>query len=399
MKTQKIIGYINGEPVYSLFGGDNLGGYNTEGDIRYVTTDGVDANALWAEFQATMQIYNEKRSKLVSLFTYPVNNPIETVPQVGEIFFDEASEFGVPTSARIELGYYQLGYDFRDYDKASRFTWKFIRDADSRQVAALHQEFLTADNRLIFRKVMEAIFDNRNRVADIRNQNYTVYSLYNADGTVPPPWMGNTFLGTHNHYLVTGSTTVDSGDVEAMYDHIAEHGYSLENGTTFVLMAPKAVVKEIRKFRMGVANNNGAVASYDFIPAPTEPALIVPNAEGLLGSRPPSSWNGLRVTGSYGDILIVEETYMPSGYMLMFGTGGAGNLQNLVGLREHANPAYRGLRLMPGNQSNYPLVESFYARGFGTGIRQRAGAVVAQLKASGTYDIPTQYKKTPGATV
>lgn len=396
MNTRTVIGYINGEPIYSLFGGDNLGGYNTEGDIRFVTTDGVDANSLWAEFQATMQIYNEKRNKLVSLFTYPVNNPIETVPQVGEIFFDEASEFGVPTSGRIELGYYQLGYDFRDYDKASRYTWKFIRDADARQVAALHEAYLTADNRLVFRKVMEAIFDNRNRTADIRNQNYTVYSLYNADGTVPPDYLGNTFDGTHNHYLVTGATLVDSNDIEGMYDHIAEHGFSIENGTTFVLMANKAQIKEIRKFRMGVANNNGAVASYDFIPAPTEPALIVPNAEGLLGSRPPSTWNGLRVTGSYGDILIVEETYIPAGYMMMFGTGGAGNLQNLVGLREHVNPAYRGLRLMPGNQANYPLVESIYARGFGTGIRQRAGAVIAQLKASGTYDIPAQYTRGGG---
>lgn len=395
----KIIGYVLGEPIYGLFGGDtNLGGYNTEGDLRFVTLDGVDVNSLWGEFQATMQIYNEQRSHLVNLLTFPVNNPVETVPQVGEITFDEASEFGVPTSGRVELNYFQLGYDFRDYDKRSTFTWKFIRDVDARQVQALHQEYLTADNRLIFRKVMEAIFDNRNRMADIRNQAYSVFALYNADGTVPPPYKSTTFSGSHSHYLVTNSVTVDSGDLDAMYDHIAEHGYGQENGTQFVLLCNKAEIREIRKFKQGVVNNNSAVASYDFIPSPNQPALIVPNSEGLLGSRPADTWNGLRVTGSYGDILIIEESFIPASYLLMFGSGGTGNLQNLVGLREHANAAYRGLRLLPGNQQSYPLVESIYARAFGTGIRQRAGAVVAQLKASGSYDIPTQYKKTAGAT-
>ena len=82
--------------------------------------------------------------------------------------------------------------------------------------------------------------------------------------------------------------------------------------------------------------------------------------------------------------------------MLTFGTGGLGQLGNLVGLREHANPAYRGLRLLPGNQQGYPLVDSYYSRGFGTGIRQRGGAVVTQFKASGSYDIPTIYRKGSG---
>jgi hypothetical protein len=120
----------------------------------------------------------------------------------------------------------------------------------------------------------------------------------------------------------------------------------------------------------------------------------VPNQEGLLGSRPASSWNGLPVMGSYGGILIVEEAYIPSGYIVLLGSGGQGDLQNPVGLREHANAAYRGLRLLPGNQQRYPLIDSYYARGFGTGIRQRGGAAVMMIGGTGTsasYDPPVQY--------
>lgn len=383
-------------PNFAIFGSDQEGGFHTAGDIVSVTNDGIDLNALWGIYQDSLGIYNEAMDRLAALFTFPVVNPIETVPQVGEASFEEASEFGLPKGQRIELDYFQLGYDFRDYDTATRYTWKFLRDADVRQVDAIHQEILRADRRLVFRKIMEAIFDNRNRVTDIRNQNFNVYPLYNADGTVPPAFKGQAFDGNHSHYIVSGNAAIDSSDVEDAYGHIAEHGFGLENGTVFVMLANKAQVKEMRKWRAGQVSANGVVANYDFIPAANQPTMLLPNAEGLLGSLPPDSFKGLRVIGSYADILIIEEALIPQGYFLMFGTGGSANLQNLVGMREHVNPAYRGLRLLPGNQQRYPLVDGYYARSFGTGIRQRAGAVVVQVKASGTYDIPPNYKKGGG---
>lgn len=387
---------INGIPLTPIFGSEQQGGYHTAGDLVTQTSDNVDLNALWGIYQDSMQIYNEAMDRLAALFTFPVTNPIETVPQVGEASFEVATEFGEPRSNRVEIDYFQLGYDFKDYDTATRYTWMFLRDADTRQIDAIHAEVMRADKRLIFRKIMEAIFDNRNRTTDIRNQNYNVYPMYNGDGTVPPTYKGTTFDGTHSHYIVSGNSAIDSSDVEDAYSHIAEHGFGLENGTVFVMLANKAQIKEMRKWRAGSVSANGVVANYDFIPAANQPTMILPNAEGLLGSLPPDSFKGMRVVGSYADILIIEESYIPQGYFLMFGTGGAANLQNLVGLREHVNPAYRGLRLLPGNQQRYPLIDGYYARSFGTGIRQRAGAVVVQIKASGVYDIPNAYKKGAG---
>lgn len=400
---RKSLGYdVEGHPVYSIAGAEY--GTNTQGDLVTATADGRDLNAMWAEFQATLEIFNERRQTLVNLMTFPVSTLIEDVPQVGEVEFEMASEFGEPVGVRNALNYFSLGYDFKDYDVATRYTWKYLRDADARQVEALHTSILNADNRLVFRKVMEALFDNRNRAASIRGQAVSVYSLYNNDGTVPPSYKNNTFASTHNHYMVSGTTTIDSEDFEDLYENIAEHGYGQENGTQFVAMMPRALVKEVRKWKAGDGNGDDgagettAVANYDFIPAANQPTLIVPNAEGLLGDRPPSSWNGLPVVGSYMNVLIIEEDYIPADYVLMFGTGGAGNLQNPVGLREHANAAYRGLRLLPGNNQRYPLVDSFYSRGFGTGIRQRAGAAVMQIKASGSYDIPDVFENGLGTS-
>lgn len=371
---------------------DYTGGYHTEGDIVYVTADGVDLNALWSEAQAALAVWNQARSKLVSLLTFPVTNAVESVPQVGEATFEEASEFGEPQGERLKLGYFQLGFDFKDYDRATRFTWKALRDMDSRQVTAVNNALLQADERLVFRKVMEAIFDNNNRTADIRNFAYNVYPLYNGDGTIPPAYGSTTFTSTHNHYMASGNTTIDSGDLEAAYNNIAEHGYSIENGTTIVCLMPRALMQVVRTFKAGVANNNGATALYDFIPSANQPAQWVSSPQGLLGSLPPAQWNGLKVGGSYGDILLIEHPFIPANYLLMFGSGGDGNLQNLVGFREHANPAYRGLRILPGNDQRYPLIESYYSRAFGTGVRQRGGAVVMQI-TSGSYAIPTEYTR------
>ena len=40
----------------------------------------------------------------------------------------------------------------------------------------------------------------------------------------------------------------------------------------------------------------------------------------------------------------------------------------------------------------YPLIDSFYSRGFGTGIRQRGAAVVVQITTgTAAYAIPAQY--------
>lgn len=391
---RKPIAYVDGKAVYPVRGAEGSG-YNTEGDLLQLTSDGRDLNGLWAEFQATLAIFNERRATLVNTLTYPVVNVIEDVPQVGSFDMDEASEYGEPTGARVELGIYSLAFDFKDYDKATRYTWKFLRDAPASHLEAIHNAMLEADSRLIFRKVMESLFDNTNRAATIKGQNYTVYSLYNGDGTVPPTYKNTTFAGSHSHYMVSGAVLCDSGDLEDMYATIKEHGYGIEQGTQFVLLANSLQTKEIRKFKAGVTVN-GTLCNFDFIPAPGQPSMIVPNQQGLIGLLPPSSWNGLPVIGSYMNILIIEEDYIPAGYALMYGTGGDGNLQNPVGLREHANPAYRGLRLIGGDKESYPLRDAFYSRGFGTGVRQRAGAAVMQFSAPGAYVVPPAFKRGGG---
>ena len=366
-------------------------GYNTIGDILTKTVDGRDLNDLWGEFQQVVAIHNERRQTIINLLTFPVTNLIEDVPQITSDDFEEASEFGVPKSTRVALSAFQMAYTFKWYDIAKRFTWQFLAEAPAAQLEAIHQQVLEADNRLVFRKVMNTMFRNTNRSADINGQNYTVFAFYNADGTVPPAYGPNEFDGTYTHYLVSGAATLDSGDVELMISKFKKLGYSRATGVTIAILVNSAEAAVIRTWRANVTNANTAVAQYDFIPAVTQPAQILPTPQGLIGTQPPSTFQGLPVVGSYGDALIVEEDYIPAGYLAAFCTGGDASLQNPIGIREHANSQLRGLRLLPGDNTAYPLTNSNYVRGFGTGVRQRGAGMIMQIKASGSYEIPPSY--------
>lgn len=364
-------------------------GYNTEGDVITQTTDGRDLNEIWAEFQAAIAIQNEARQRIIDLLTFTVTQLIETVPQFTTDDFEEASEFGEPKSIRTQAGYFNMSYDWKWYDVAARFTWKYLAEATAAQVESVHQSVLEADNRNVFSKVMRTIFNPVNLAATIQGQAYTVYKLYNADGTVPPTYLTNVFDGTHTHYFTSGAAAVTSGDLDDVIEHLEHHGYSQSNGHQMIIMVNRNEGKVIRGFRSAV---NGGTASFDFIPAQGTPAFILPNGSQILsGGQPVNEFQGLTVIGSYGSALIVQEDYIPVGYILGFATGGGNLPTNLIGLREHANPALRGLRLIPGNRSAYPLVDSFYSRGFGTGIRQRGAAAVMQITANANYAAPAAY--------
>jgi hypothetical protein len=365
--------------------GDEHLGTNQAADLVTQTADGVDLNDLWTEFQEVMTEQNRIRQTLVDFLSFPVTNNMDRVAQISSASFEKASEFGVPVGVRPATSYFLLGYDFEWFDIATRYTWKFLADAPASQVQAINAMILEADNRNVFNGVMTALFTNENRMADIDGiQDVNVYSLYNGDGTVPPKYKSREFSGTHSHYLVSGGATVVSNDLDDLYDTVAEHGYSWQNGMQLVVLANSVEIDVIRSFRIA----NGA--KWDFIPAAGSPAIYLPEDVRPLvgGAQIGQNLQGLTVAGAYGPLIIVEEDSIPPKYMAIIATGGKANLNNPVGFREHANAGLRGMRLVKGANPDYPLIDAYYQRGFGTGIRQRGGAAVMQIKASGSYVPP-----------
>jgi hypothetical protein len=378
-------------------------GFHAAGDVLVSqTTDGTSLNQLWDDYQAALAAWNAQRDPMLSFLTYRTTDLTEQMYDSGDIGdFEPATEYGVPVGIRPGVRPFTIGYDFGWYDLAGRFTWKFLAKASSAQLNAYTNMALEADNRLVFTEVMRTLFRNDRRTAE---EGHTVYPFYAGQVGDKPQTYGTTvFADQHNHYVTSGAATfpaagvgtaiatADIADLQALVNLVGEHGYSVENGYRVVLMVNKAQGDVIRTIKAQV--NGGPVGSlYDFVPAAnTSPFLMPVNMQVVSGQQPPNSLNGLTVIGSWGDVLVVQDTFIPAGWMVCFATGGTENLNNPIGIREDAQASLRGLKLVKGREPDYPLIESYYTRGFGTGVRKRGAGAIMQISASGTYTAPTTY--------
>lgn len=378
----------------TLLGYDAPGGPGTQAgtaeraDVLVQAADGSDLNEIWNEIQETLNVWNAQRTGLINRLTYNVSEPIEHVGVPQTTDFEEASEYGQPRGG-AGYQYYNRGYDFKFYDLAMRYTWMYLAEAGGDQIRNMNNMALEADNRLLFNKVLKTMFNPLN-LAGIADKNIptTVYKFYNGDGEIPPVYKNITFNGSHTHYYTTNSlvtsSTLTSAALDAMEADFISHGFSpVLSGTQLVLLANPQEAKLIRQYKV----LNGA--KYDFIPnANYGGGVLLPFNGGIIGA-PTGTVEG--EIGTYGPWHVVEELYIPAGYIAAMASGGDFALHNPVGIREHSNANYRGLKLIPGARSDYPLTDSFYRRGFGSGIRQRGAGQILQVSSSGTYTVPAIY--------
>lgn len=364
-------------------------GFNERADV-VVAADGTDLNEFWNEVQDTIRLRNQDRNSIIDTLSFRVSGVIEEVGAPSEVDFEEASEYGQPVGIRGSAVRLFRGFDFKFYDLAVRYTWMFIAEADRQQLQLHHNMALEADVKLQFRKVMQRLFNPLNGagVTD-KNEPVTVFAAYNGDGEVPPKYKQTTFAGSHNHYVVSGNTTVTSANLDTLATLTEEHGYTLQNGYRNVLWVNKQEADVIKVFRTATG------AKYDFVPNPaTFGGKIWVPTDGQYVGGPTGTVKG--EIGTYGPFHVVEEGYIPAGYMVSIVTGGQDSISNPIGIREHSNPAYRGLKVIPGQRSQYPLIDSFYRRGLGTGIRHRGAVAVMQIKAAAPYVVPAAYDPANG---
>ncbi|ROZ43842.1 hypothetical protein EEB13_22390 [Rhodococcus sp. WS3] len=376
------------EAVAALFarGGDSGQGYATEGDVLVnQTADGVDLNQIWNQAAAALSSWNRERTALASLISYGTVAVGDAIPQtLGGANFEKASEFGEPQGIHSEPDALILGYDFDDHDMASRATWRFLRAATAEQVFATVNTAFEADNRLVTGTLLRRLF---NPIQSLNEHGHRVFGLWNgADGMTPPPHAGRTFLPSNSHYLASGNAVVDPGDLVDAINQVRSKGFGTSGNTRLIVLCHPAEAEEISTFKAGV-ESNGVESKFDFVPSASAPAYLTP--ENIIGQVAPAEFGGLGVSGSYGPAWVIPSYFVPQGYLAVVASGGPNSTLNPVAFRQHTNPAYQGLRMIPGRDQRYPLQDSFFQRSFGCGVRYRSAACVVQVTAGTTYTAPT----------
>jgi len=379
--------------AWPLFGGTSPtapvggGGIATSGDVLVnQTADGVDLNAVWDEFREILDAWNTEVVSITDLLSFKTTQTAEAVPQnFATDSMDEASELGVPKATGGPGDALLVGFTLRDYDKRNVFTWRALKNMDLRQVQSQMDQLLHMDAKLTNGLVMRRLF------TPTRGRNEfgaTVYGLYDGVAPGPPDYLGRTFPSTENHYIASGASDIDSADLEDAIRLIQRKGFGTTADSKIVVFCNPDEAEQIMAFRAGEESRpGGPVAKYDFIPANDAPPFLTPGGE-LVGEQVPGNYFGVKVEGSYGPALLVQSDYIPPQYALVAATYGPNAPRNVCAFREHPNPVYQNLRLIPGNAGQYPLVESFTARECGTGVRYRGGAVAIQVTTNANYTAP-----------
>lgn len=365
-------------------------GINAAGDVLARTVDGKDLNYIWRDMQDALKLYNDKRTAVVRALCYNHTEVADYVVQspLSDVAFEQASEYGVPKSVRTAPQPLTLGYMFGWFDTAARYTFQFLAKATAEQVQSVHSAVIEADNRLVFNGVMGALLNNATRLNDTGQ---TVYPLYaGLAGDKPMPYLNTTFADAHQHYLTSGSATLDALDVETVVRKVTEHGYGQQPGQHLLVWANPAEADVVRSFRAGQGT---PAAKWDFIPSEAAPPYLT--AETIVGDLAPASYEGLSVIGSYGPVWVIEEPLMPAGYVLTTVAAGSGSPLNPVVLREHVRSELRGLKHLHGPSTAYPIQDSNYVRGFGTGVRHRGAAAVIQVTTNASYTAPAAFVGAP----
>jgi hypothetical protein len=362
-------------------------GYNQAADLITETIDGIPINDLWGEFLQTILAWNEDRDALMALLSFSVSQLTERVfYPTTDADFEEASEFGVPKGIRISGKPFIMGYGFKWYDLAIRYTWLFLSETPADQIRGLNNSALEADNRLVFSRVFRRLFNPTNEVANIEDQDVNVYPLYNGDGTVPPQFRSTTFDGSHTHFLTSGAAVITSQDLDDIATHLQHHGYTPERGYTMIVMVNEQEGNVIRTF------TRAGGAKWDFIPGPRFGGGVILPAGQIIQGAPAQNTGPIEDRiGTYGPFQVLEDYGIPPGYVVAWVTGGEDNVGNLVGIREHQNQSLRGLQLVKGRDNDYPLVDSYYIHGLGTGVRHRGAGVVMEITANPVYAPPPEY--------
>jgi hypothetical protein len=375
-------------------------GYNTSGDILTRTRDGQDLNKIWADYQAALEQFNNTRQPLIDLLSFTTTTIIEDLVQPGTERFERASEFGLPKSIRPKPVPTARAYPFEWWDTRNGYTFQFLAGgpqntsgASAAQLDSVMSMVMEADNALQFDMVMKALFNSLNRTTLIDGASYTVTALYNADGSYIPPYKGTTFTpGSHTHYTATGSSQAwifDPNDFLTAARLVEEHGYTRANGYNVVfLMNPTDANATIVQYVRNTAFSTSTVVSlYDFIPSAGQNLVMqLPPGFTLAGGIPANTFAGLDVVGTWGQYMVIVDAQIPAGYFAAVAVRGGAQKTNVIGLREHENPAMRGLVLRPGNTNNYPLIDSVFIRGLGSAVGPRGAAAIMQNAAA--YSVP-----------
>lgn len=312
------------------------------------TYDDVDTRMLYKEFQQGVSIYNEVEWGLMSQF-------IKTTTKESVREWQRNMEFVTASEGYMEdwqkLRATEVPVPLREFELGYAFTKKAIQDSTAGELKETQAEALRADQRLLAKRFFRTCLTPGSGSTSV---GFWDANMAAASYRAPPPWKGNTFTTSHNHYDYSGSTDIALSDFSAIKREIREHGYA---GPIFCFM------------------NLQEVEACENLAGWT--AAMTPNS--IIETV---ATKGFEVVKQFQGLTLIQDDWCPPGYLLAV----EGRIKP-VAMREPLSPKGRGLKLWEGPYSNYPLLEAYYSHRFDMAVTHRGAGAARYLAAS--WSTPT----------
>lgn len=298
-------------------------------------------------------------------------------------FLQPSAEFGQRLATRVEYGEFQVGYPIARYSDRAMFTPEYLLRATVADVQAKTVDALIKDQNTLWRGVVAAMFDNTNYSfvdpADIGGGQGTlgVKRLFNADSSEGHIFVNGVQvdIGTLNHYKTSGSGSFNTAAFTLAKTTLKDVGLG-SDVVYFISEADELTVRALADF-IPVDPDNGLTIAYNPLLQPTRSIVKNPKAIGVIKNL--------------GEVVMLS--FIPTGYIVAMDR----NADKPVFIRESDLAELRGFKLTGDEvvsensvlDGPNPMLNKYWSRIFGAGVRNRANAVVVQITASGSYTAPT----------
>jgi len=315
------------------------------------TIDNISANALYEKYLGWIDEYNanpEYAADFIRRVGLQIDRPTAVLSEA-PLEFAESADLNMPDWQKgreitipIDLKYYALG---------QAFTRRFIQSNASRVLDERTKKAIAADQRLVMKKYFGTMLMKASA------------GFYHGSGYTPPRYKHNTFESDHQHYILSnldaGDGAWDIDDIRWAKEHILEHGYSALNLHVF---ANANTIRDIEGW-----------ATWTASATPTVPTSLSDTlaTEGFA--------QGVSIEG----FSLHHEEWIPDDYMLFVSLD-----EPCVAERVHPNPTARGLKIIPGRNSNCQLEDSYYERSIGTVVMGKGAGVVLYNTTNGSWTDP-----------
>lgn len=327
----------------------------------------IGEDRLWQYLDYQLSAYNAVMKELTSLLTFETERPITRFGAGGRMYMLPADEFSRPDAQKLSPGY-QLGFPITQYQIGLGWTREYFRRRPAKEWAEEVDSMTGADEAMQIDNIRSALFNPTNSTFhDPDFGDLAVKALLNADSLFIPGYNGVTFNpASHTHYLVSGNTSPTLANLQAMKLHVTEHGHRGQ----LVLYINDAQDPAIRALTGFVAKQQIGIVD------PLGKFAVVQDENAI---------------GRIEDMEVRVRNWVPAAYMFVFNEYGPNSNQNPLARRISPFPEDNDLRIVATTDTadKFPLTAEYAERWFGVAAKNRSNGVVMQIKASGSYDIPT----------